>query len=47
MGGGYGKNIDDTVAVHLQTITIAARHARSWEANKNKVAADGDRRDMS
>ncbi len=28
MGGGYGKNIDDTVAVHLQTIAIAARHAR-------------------
>jgi acetoin utilization deacetylase AcuC-like enzyme len=28
MGGGYGRNIDDTVAVHLQTIAIAARHAR-------------------
>lgn len=24
MGGGYGKNIDDTVAVHLQTIVLAA-----------------------
>ena len=47
MGGGYGKNIDDTVAVHLQTITIAARHARTWEANKNKVAEQGDHRDMS
>ena len=29
MGGGYGKNIDDTVAVHLQTISIAADHART------------------
>ena len=29
MGGGYGKNIDDTVAVHLQTIAIAADHART------------------
>ncbi len=47
MGGGYGKNIDDTVAVHLQTITIAARHARTWEANNNKVAEHGDHRDMS
>ena len=25
MGGGYGRNIDDTVAVHLQTIAAAAR----------------------
>ncbi len=28
MGGGYGRNIGDTVAVHLQTIAIAAQHAR-------------------
>ncbi|KAF3996705.1 histone deacetylase [Glaciimonas immobilis] len=27
MAGGYGKNIQDTVAVHLQTIALAARHA--------------------
>ena len=47
MGGGYGKNIDDTVAVHLQTITIAARHAHVWEANKNKAADHGSHRDMS
>ena len=46
MGGGYGKNIDDTVAVHLQTITIAARHAHAWEANKNKAADHGSHRDM-
>ena len=24
MAGGYGKNIDDTVAAHLQTVRIAA-----------------------
>ena len=28
MGGGYGKDIDVTVAVHLQTIAIAARRPR-------------------
>jgi len=27
MAGGYGKNIQDTVAVHLQTIAIAAQYA--------------------
>lgn len=28
MAGGYGRNIEDTVAVHLQTIMIAAHYAR-------------------
>lgn len=28
MAGGYGRNIDDTVAIHLQTIRIAATCAR-------------------
>jgi acetoin utilization deacetylase AcuC-like enzyme len=28
MAGGYGKNIQDTVAVHLQTIAIAFNYAR-------------------
>lgn len=28
MAGGYGRNIQDTVAVHLQTIAIAAGYAR-------------------
>lgn len=28
MAGGYGRNIDDTVAIHLQTIHIAASYAR-------------------
>lgn len=32
MAGGYGRNIDDTVAVHLQTISIAARYHRMTEA---------------
>lgn len=30
MAGGYGKNIEDTVAVHLQTITLANRYAADW-----------------
>lgn len=28
MAGGYGKNIHDTVAIHVQTIAIAARYAQ-------------------
>lgn len=28
MAGGYGKNIQDTVAVHVQTIAIASSYAR-------------------
>lgn len=28
MAGGYGKNIQDTVAVHVQTIAIASTYAR-------------------
>jgi hypothetical protein len=27
MAGGYGKNIQDTVAVHVQTIAIASDYA--------------------
>jgi acetoin utilization deacetylase AcuC-like enzyme len=30
MAGGYGKNIEDTVAVHIQTITLASRYAADW-----------------
>jgi acetoin utilization deacetylase AcuC-like enzyme len=33
MAGGYGKNIQDTVAVHVQTIAIAARFARNWSSD--------------
>jgi acetoin utilization deacetylase AcuC-like enzyme len=28
MAGGYGRNIEDTVALHVQTIAIAARYPR-------------------
>lgn len=33
MAGGYGKNIQDTVAVHVQTIGIASTYARAQGAN--------------
>lgn len=33
MAGGYGRNIQDTVAVHVQTVAIAARHAHHEQAN--------------
>jgi acetoin utilization deacetylase AcuC-like enzyme len=39
MVGGYGRNIDDTVAVHLQTITIAAHHARLSRGRKHLQTA--------
>jgi acetoin utilization deacetylase AcuC-like enzyme len=32
MAGGYGKRIQDTVAVHLQTIAIASLYFRSTQA---------------
>lgn len=32
MAGGYGRNIDDTVAVHVQTIAAVARYASAWRA---------------
>jgi acetoin utilization deacetylase AcuC-like enzyme len=39
MAGGYGNNIDDTVAVHAQTIALAARHAQRWAARESVAAA--------
>ena len=30
MAGGYGTDIDSTIAVHLKTIAIAADHAAQW-----------------
>ena len=30
MAGGYGRNIDDTVNVHLQTVAIAAEFSADW-----------------
>lgn len=47
MAGGYGRNIEDTVAVHLQTITIAARYAGLWDAHKNRPAEAGNHQDFS
>ncbi len=29
MAGGYGRDIEQTVAIHLQTVTLAAAHART------------------
>lgn len=34
MAGGYGKNIQDTVDVHVQTIGIAAEFALQWRLDK-------------
>jgi acetoin utilization deacetylase AcuC-like enzyme len=31
MAGGYGRVIEDTVAVHLQTIRIASQYCRATE----------------
>jgi acetoin utilization deacetylase AcuC-like enzyme len=32
MAGGYGRHIEDTVEIHLQTVRIAAEVARAWLA---------------
>ncbi len=32
MAGGYGRRIEDTVEIHLQTVRIAAEMARTWPA---------------
>jgi acetoin utilization deacetylase AcuC-like enzyme len=32
MGGGYGKDVDDTVEIHLETIRIAAQFAPYFSA---------------
>jgi acetoin utilization deacetylase AcuC-like enzyme len=40
MAGGYGRNIQDTVAVHLQTIAIAANYACC--AGTGSLASQGD-----
>lgn len=37
MGGGYARNIDDTVEIHLNTVKIAAEHA---EAIKSIISAN-------
>jgi acetoin utilization deacetylase AcuC-like enzyme len=33
MAGGYGADIDDTVAVHLRTVVEASRSAALWQPN--------------
>lgn len=32
MAGGYGRDIEQTVAVHVQTIRLASLHAARWSA---------------
>lgn len=32
MAGGYGRDIEQTVAVHIQTIRLASLHAARWSA---------------
>ena len=39
MAGGYGKNIQDTVAVHVQTIAIASRYVRPARTLGGTIAA--------
>jgi acetoin utilization deacetylase AcuC-like enzyme len=34
MGGGYGRRIEDTVAIHLATVRIAAEVATRWATSK-------------
>lgn len=33
MAGGYGRVIDDTVAVHVQSVCIAAQYAAGWNGS--------------
>ena len=41
MAGGYGNNIDDTVAVHTQTVALAARgHARYRALHADGLATE-------
>jgi acetoin utilization deacetylase AcuC-like enzyme len=42
MGGGYGNEIADSVAIHLQTVKIAARYAHSTSAAIALKAANAD-----
>lgn len=41
MAGGYGKNIQDTVAIHLQTIAIATRYRRLHGADNTPTLVIG------
>lgn len=35
MAGGYGRNLDDTVAIHVQTVRAAAASWRHWRAGSS------------
>lgn len=39
MAGGYGNQIEDTVAVHTQTVRLAARHHQRYGAGATATAA--------
>jgi acetoin utilization deacetylase AcuC-like enzyme len=41
MAGGYGVDIETTVAVHLQTIREAQRSAQAWSRGENGSARSG------
>jgi acetoin utilization deacetylase AcuC-like enzyme len=43
MAGGYGKDIRDTVAVHLQTVAIAALFARAGKPTASSAPANASR----
>jgi acetoin utilization deacetylase AcuC-like enzyme len=38
MAGGYARSIDDIVAIHLATVTIAAELAPEWRSRKAEAA---------
>jgi acetoin utilization deacetylase AcuC-like enzyme len=39
MAGGYGREMDDTIRVHLQTIAIGAQYAARWPLPPARLAA--------
>jgi acetoin utilization deacetylase AcuC-like enzyme len=40
MAGGYGRNIQDTVDIHLQTVRIAAAMAKRWAVSRDRKGLD-------
>jgi hypothetical protein len=34
MAGGYGRRVRETVAIHLQTVQIAAELAANWNHSR-------------
>lgn len=41
MAGGYGRNVEDTVAIHLQSVRIAAELAQGWPRADGQVPQKG------